>query len=824
MTLGFWLLAAVGLAFGLAYTRSPGWAWSLGFGALLGGAHAMSARSSAGMWVMWSVFAVLVLALGIAPLRRRLFSEPLLGWFRRVLPTVSQTEQEALDAGTVWWDGELFSGRPDWSRLLAMPPPRLSAEEQAFLDGPVEELCAMLDDWQVSHELNDLPQHAWAFIRERGFLGIIIPKAYGGLGFSALAHSEIVMKLATRTPTGTVSVMVPNSLGPAELLLHYGTEAQKSHYLPRLARGLEIPCFALTGPEAGSDAGSMPDVGVVCRGTHEGRDTLGIRLTWEKRYITLAPIATLLGLAFRLRDPDRLIGDREEIGITVALIPTCHPGVNIGRRHLPLNGSFMNGPTSGKDVFIPMDWVIGGEARVGQGWRMLMECLAAGRAISLPSASAGAMKLAARATGAYSRIRVQFRTPIGRFEGVEEALARIGAHTYAVDAARVMTAVAVDSGERPSVVSAIMKYHATERGRLVINDAMDVHGGKAICLGPNNYLGRAYQQAPISITVEGANILTRSMIIFGQGAIRCHPFVLAEIAATRETDPAKAVLAFDAALWGHVRFTAANFARAVAFGLTRARLAPSAGDAAMRRHFQALSRLAAAFAFAADVAMLTLGGSLKRREKLSGRLADVLGNLYIASAVLKRFVDDGRPAADVAVMDWCVQDALCRAESALADFVANFPSRPMAWLLRLAAFPRGRLHRPPSDRLGGSVARLLTEPSEARDRLTRGMFQRKREDDPVGRLEVALDLVAAAESIETKLRAARKAGALHGQSEEERGRSALSQGILTPEEAALLDRFRRVRRACIMVDDFPRDVGRAAGAEPAQGPGVRLVA
>jgi acyl-CoA dehydrogenase len=759
--------------------------------------------------------AAAAILLGVAPLRRRLLSDPMLGWFRKVLPQVSQTEQEALDAGTVWWDGDLFSGRPDWKRLLAFPKPALNAEEQAFLDGPVEEFCAMLDDWEVTHELNDLPPHAWQYIKDRGFLGMIIPKQYGGLGFSALAHSAVVTKLATRSATGTVSVMVPNSLGPAELLLHYGTEAQKNHYLPRLAKGLEMPCFALTGPEAGSDAGSIPDFGIVCHGMHEGREVLGMRVTWEKRYITLGPIATLLGLAFKLYDPDHLLGTNEDLGITLALIPTKHPGVNIGRRHFPLNGSFMNGPNSGKDVFIPMDWVIGGRERVGQGWRMLMECLAAGRSISLPSSSTGLLKLCARATGAYGRIRRQFKTPVARFEGVEEAMARIGGHAYVVDAAREMTAGAVDLGEKPSVVSAIMKYHATERGRIAINDAMDVHGGKGICLGPNNYLGRAYQQIPIGITVEGANILTRSMIIFGQGAIRCHPYVLREIAATREPDAAKASVEFDAALWGHVRFVLANFVRAVGHGITGSVFAGSAGDAHTARYYRQLSRLSAALAFSADVAMLVLGGSLKRREKLSARLGDVLSQLYLASATLKRYEDDGRPEADLPLVHWGLQDCLHRTEEAFAGLVENFPSRPMAWLIRLAAFPLGRGLRAPDDRLGGEVTRLLSEPSEARNRLTRGMFIRKDETDPVGRLEVALDLVVPAEAVEAKLRAAAKAGVLHGRTNDERRASALSQGIITADEAALLDRFKRVQRDCIMVDDFPRDIGRNVAANPA---------
>jgi acyl-CoA dehydrogenase len=760
------------------------------------------------LWIVAAVAAVLF----FAPLRRALVSDRLLAWFRRVLPPVSQTEQEALDAGTVWWDGDLFSGAPDWRRLHAIPAPALSAEEQAFLAGPVEELCAMLDDWQVSYELNDLPPEAWRFIRERGFLGMIIPRQYGGMGFSALGHSAVVAKLATRTAAGTVSVMVPNSLGPAELLLHYGTEAQKQHWLPRLAKGLEMPCFALTGPEAGSDAGSIPDTGTLCRGLHEGREVLGLRVTWNKRYITLAPVATVLGLAFKARDPQRLLGGGEDLGITLALIPTSHPGVKIGRRHFPLNASFMNGPTSGTDVFIPLDWVIGGRERVGQGWRMLMECLAAGRSISLPSSSAGASKLAALATGAYARVRTQFRTPVARFEGVEEALARIGGNAYAIEAARIMTAGAVDLGEKPAVVSAIVKYHATERNRQVINDAMDVHGGKGICLGPGNYLGRVYQQVPIAITVEGANILTRSMIIFGQGAIRCHPFVLREMAATREADPAKASRDFDAALRGHVVFALSNFVRALLHGVTGARFARGHGPAPLDCFYREMSRLAAAFAFCADVAMLTLGGSLKRREKLSARLGDVLSQLYLASAVLKRFADDGHPAADLPLVQWSVQDALWRAEEALAGVVANFPSRPAALLMRLATLPLGRRLAPPSDRLGAAVARALTEAGDARARLARDVYLPRRDDDLVGRLQVALELLPAVEALEGRLREAARDGRLAAGQGAHRAAAAREAGLLSAEEAALLARYERIRASAIAVDDFPHDIGRAAVA------------
>ncbi|HWN30741.1 MAG TPA: acyl-CoA dehydrogenase, partial [Burkholderiales bacterium] len=728
MTTLIWILVALALAWGMAYHRVPGWAWSAGSLALAVLTISTAPLLSA---LLWTAFAI-SLALNLSSTRSRLVSEPLLHWFKKALPQVSQTEREALDAGTVWWDGDLFSGKPDWRKLLAVPKPQLTTEEQVFLDGPVEQLCAMLDEWRITHELYDLPPEVWQFIKDQGFLGMIIPRQYGGKGFSALAHSAVITKLASRSGTATVSVMVPNSLGPAELLLHYGTEEQKNHYLPRLARGQEIPCFALTGPEAGSDAGSIPDYGIVCRSEFHGeQDVLGMRVTWEKRYITLGPVATLLGLAFKLYDPDGLLGGNEEIGITLALIPTGTPGVNIGRRHFPLNAAFQNGPNSGKDVFIPMDWIIGGVERAGHGWRMLMNCLAAGRAISLPASSSGMAKLAARATGAYSRVRVQFKTPIGKFEGVEEALARIGGNTYMMDAARVMTAGAVDLGEKPSVISAIVKYHITERGRQVINDAMDVHGGKGICMGPGNYLARAYQQLPVGITVEGANILTRSMIIFGQGAIRCHPYVLKEIASANEADDEKALREFDAALFGHMRFTLSNAARTLFLGLTGARLAraPVAADTA--RYYRQLTRLSSAFALLADVAMLVLGGALKRKEKLSARLGDVLSLLYLSSAVLKRYEDEGRQRADLPLLHWSLQDALWRMQGALDGILENFPSRVMAWLLRRAVFPLGRTFSPPSDELGRQVSSLLLAPSATRDRLTAGIYVPVNEADPV---------------------------------------------------------------------------------------------
>ena len=735
-------------------------------------------------WTVLTLLAAAVAALLFIPVARRaLISDPLLAIYRRILPPMSQTEQEAIDAGTVWWDGELFSGKPDWAKLIAFPQPRLTPEELAFLDNETEQLCAMASDWETSHIHHDLPPQVWQFVKDRGFLGMIIPRKYGGKEFSAYAHSQVVTKLASRCSVAAVHVMVPNSLGPAELLLHYGTEEQKNHYLPRLAKGIEIPAFALTNPHAGSDAASIPDLGVVCKGMWEGREVLGMRLTWDKRYITLGPICTVLGLAFRLHDPEHLLGDKEDLGITCALVHSNTPGVDIGRRHLPLNATFQNGPTSGRDVFVPIDWIIGGPAMAGQGWRMLMESLAAGRSISLPSTSCGYAKLAVRATGAYARVRQQFKTSIGKFEGVEEALTRMGGNLYMMEATRILTASAVDLGEKPSVISAIAKYHLTERGRSVVNDAMDILGGKGICLGPSNFMGRAYQQLPVAITVEGANILTRSLIIFGQGAIRCHPYVLAEINATREPDRARASRDFDAALFGHIRFAVSNCMRAFVLGITGSQWAHvPAVSPQTRRHFQKLTRFSAAFAFLADVSMLVLGGGLKRREKLSARLGDVLSYMYLCSAALKRYEDQGRQQADLPLLEWSVWDAMFRAQNAIEGVISNYPSRFVGWFLRLVIFPLGRPYVVPSDQLGHEVARLLIAPSSTRDRLTAGIHLPKNESEVVGCLEAALEAAIRAEGVEQKIRAAQKDGRLAAASAEDLVQAALAAGTITAED------------------------------------------
>ena len=809
-----WLVALFIGAVALAYANAAGIVWTVALAVALGvawGAQLLPASLSLALTV---VFVLLAIPLNVPALRRKLISDGVLSAFRKILPPMSQTEREAIEAGTVWWDGDLFSGKPDWKKLLAVRRPTLTAEEQRFLDVETQELCELITDWETTHVHRDLPPEVWQYIKDKGFLGMSIAKEYGGLGFSGYAHSQVMTKLSTRSGTVAVSVMVPNSLGPAELLAHYGTDEQKRYYLPRLAKGLEIPCFALTNPTAGSDAASIPDFGVVCWGQHEGRKVLGLRVTWDKRYITLGPIATLLGLAFRAYDPDHLVGDKDDVGITCALIPTSHPGVEIGRRHIPLSAVFQNGPNWGKDVFIPMDWIIGGQPMLGRGWRMLMECLAAGRGISLPSSATGMAKLAVRTTGGYARVRTQFKTPIGKFEGIEEALTRMGGNLYMMDAARALTATAVDLGEKPAVVSGIAKLHLTERGRQVVNDAMDIVGGKGICMGPSNFLGAAYMQLPVAITVEGANILTRSLIVYGQGAIRCHPYVLKEMMATREKDRAKASVDFDAALFGHIRFTVTNMARTLVMGLTGSHfVAVPAGVAPeTRRYYQQLTRFSAALAFLSDVSMGVLGGALKRKEKLSARLGDILSLLYLSSATLKRYEDEGRQHADAPLMHWAIWDAMFKAQNAFEGVLSNFPNRFVAVLMRRFVFPLGRPYEVPSDKLGHDVAKLLLQPSATRDRLVAGSFVSTAATDPVALIERALVATLASEPVEAKIRAAVKDRRLDAKLPPGAGLDALvaraqSQGVINAAEAHAVIAARDLTAQVIRVDDFPQDLG-----------------
>jgi len=756
----------------------------------------------------WTTFILLVIELGIAvPLlmktfRRKQITAPLLKMFAKVTPKLSETEQTALEAGTVGFEGELFSGKPDWHELLKQPKPELSVEEQAFMDGPVEELCGMIDDWQITHELADLPPEVWAFIKKHKFFGMIIPKQYGGLGFSALAHSAVLQKLATMSATVASTVAVPNSLGPAELLLHYGSDEQKNHYLPRLAIGEEIPCFALTGPYAGSDATSITDFGLVCKQMVDGVETLGMKLTFDKRYITLAPIATVVGLAFRLYDPDKLLGDKEDLGITLALLPRSTPGLEIGRRHFPLNIPFQNGPLHGKDVFVPLSVLIGGPHMAGHGWRMLVECLSVGRAISLPSNATGGVRAAVAATGAYARMRKQFGLSIARFEGVEEALARIGGLTYATAALSRATAAAVDRGEKPAVPSAIAKYHATEWGRVIAGDALDVHGGKGVQLGPKNYAGRAWQGVPIAITVEGANIMTRSLMIFGQGAIRCHPYVLKEMQALSIADYGERLRTFDRALFGHIGFGISNAVRSFTLGITGSRIGDTAGDAYTRRYYRKLNRYSAALALCADTFMGVLGGKLKFKEKLSARLGDVLSYLYIASAMLKRYEDTGRPEADRPLLAWAFHECMWRTQMALDGAIRNFPVKPVAWLLRALVFPFGRREVPPSDRLGRRVAAIITAPGEARDRLTEWVYLAPTANNTIGRMNALLPDVIAAEPVERKFGKAQKAGQFKSHDYNGQLAEALQAGVITAPEHDLLKRVRDGVAEFIAVDDF----------------------
>lgn len=800
--LGLWVLA---------YLRINLWAAILLLVTVLAVCTAQAGSSGFSV-VLWLVLLVGAGILKFPVLRRPLVSSRVLKIMRQVIPPVSQTEREALEAGNVWWDAELFSGNPDWTKLLDLPVPQLSAEERAFFDGPAEELCSMLDDWDITHKHQDLPPEVWIFIKKHKFLSMIIPKRYGGLEFSANAHSEIVMKIASRSITAAVTVMVPNSLGPGQLLLEYGTEEQKNYYLPRLAQAEEIPCFALTGPDAGSDASNMPDTGIVCRGEFEGKpDVLGIRLNWEKRYITLGPVATVLGLAFKLYDPDGLIGDKQELGITAALIPTNTPGISIGNRHFPLNCAFQNGPNRGKDVFIPMDWVIGGVDQVGNGWRMLVECLAEGRGVSLPALSAGAGKVTSRFTGAYARVRKQFNVPIGQFEGIEEPLARIAGDTYVMDAARRITAAALDNGEKPSVVSAIIKYESTERMRQIVNDAMDIHAGSGICLGPKNYLGRVYQVIPVSITVEGANILTRSLIIFGQGAVRCHPFIQAEMEAVTLKDEKLAVERMDAAVFGHICFFLGNLARAPWLALTNARFVNIPGDANTKQYYRQVARLSAAFALIADFALLSLGGALKRKERLSGRFADMLSNLYLCTAVLKHYQDQGSKEGDLPLLHWACRNTIHRAQQSLLAVFWNLPNRVVSFVLRALVFPNGKPFSPPGDTIIQNAAQILLEDTETRDRLTRGIYINALPDDPTGRIEHAFKAVIQAAPVESKIQKARRAGKFSVKRRDEMVDQAVSMQIIDEKEAKLIRAADEARAAAISVDEFPPEFFTAVG-------------
>lgn len=763
---------------------------------------ALYATGDAGAgWLVAAALPVLVLALlAVRPLRRVLVGRPALRWFRQVLPEMSATEREAIEAGVPWWEAEMFRGRPDWSKLLAFEYTRLTPEEQSFLDNETNTVCSMVDDWNVEFERHDLPPEVWAYLRDQRFFAMLIHKEHGGLGFSALAQSAVVTRLATRSNALAVTVMVPNSLGPGELLMKYGTEAQQQRWLPGLANGSEIPCFGLTGPEVGSDATAMPDTGVVCRGVHDGQRVLGVRLDFSKRWITLAPVATVVGLAFKLSDPDGLVDPgRLDYGITCALVPASHPGIEIGRRHYP-GSAFMNGPIRGRNVFIPLDWIIGGMPMAGQGWRMLVECLSAGRGVSLPALAAAAGQSSYRFVGAYARIRRQFRTPIGKFEGVQEATGRIAGYAYTLEAMRMLTASAVDHCT-PSVVTTIAKYHMTEMMRKVLGDAMDVLSGKGVQRGPRNPIAIPYQAVPIAITVEGANILGRSLMIFGQGAIRCHGYVLEEMAAAHADD----VAGFDDLLFRHFGSTVNRATRALTFGLLGTHLARSPVDGPAARYFREFERMSAALAFTADVAMALLGGNLKRRERLSARLGDVLSQLYIGSSVLHYFQANGTRADEEAALRWAMDNCLNEIGVAFDGFIRNLPSRPAAALLRLVVFPTGNPYLPVSDRDNAELADTMLEQTPFRERISHLVHRPTAAGDAQAQLEHAFQLCIAVDDDYERFLKAVARREVTGADVPSQLADAVRKGVFDQTAADRVAAYDEARVDALKTDDFSQD-------------------
>ncbi|MCA9321884.1 MAG: acyl-CoA dehydrogenase [Planctomycetes bacterium] len=777
----------------LGYLGVPFIVWTLAAAGLLALAGAA--------WWAWGLFAIPAIFFNIRPLRSKVLSTRVAAALKKLglLPTISETERVALEAGTVWMEGELFSGKPSLKTLAKQDyPSELRPDEQAFLDGPVEEVCHMTDEWKNWRD-QDLPPEVWDFLKRERFFGMIIPKEFGGLGLSAMGVSAAIQKLASRSFPVSVTVMIPNSLGPAELIGHYGTEAQKKDFLPKLANGEHMPCFALTEPGAGSDAGSLGARGVVFRG-EDGKPMM--RLAFQKRYTSLATVSTILGLAFKLDDPEEILGKGKKLGITCALIPTTTPGIEADRRHDPLGVPFHNCAVQGKDVVVSVDTIIGGVDGAGQGWKMLMDCLAAGRGVTLPASSVANAKIAARVAGAYSAVRHQFGMPVGKFEGIEEPLARLAGYTYLLEAARVYTCASIDAGEKPSVVSAIVKYHFTELSRTLINDGMDVMAGAGISRGPRNILAQGYIAAPIGITVEGANILTRSMIIFGQGAMRCHPFARAEVDALEAGDEA----AFDRALWGHVGHLIRNGTRALLLSLSRGMLAwpPSGGPTA--RWWRKLSWSSASFALLSDIALIGLGGDLKRREKLSARLGDMLSWMYLGAATLRRFEAEGRKADDRALLDWAMATVNAKLQEAHEGVCANMPIPVVGAILRGPVALWSRLNpfaSPPDDRAGAKVAMILREPSETRERLLAGLYLPTDPQQALGRIERALALGNEANMVFGKIKQAMREGGLEKSRPERALDAARAADVITESELATVHEALLARDDAIQVDSFP---------------------
>ncbi len=795
MTL-IWIVAFIGGFLVLSYQRAALSVCLISLAFYLLSLTVLGHVSHASLVAFWGSFVAFSVVYGIPQIRANLISKRLLPIYQKMMPKLSHTEEEVLLAGGISWESQLFTGMPNWQQLADSPSPQLSAEEQAFIEGPLEILCQKINSWEINHTLHNLPPEIWSYLKDSGFFGLIIPKEYGGKEFSALAHSQIISKAATVNLALATIISVPNSLGPAELLLHYGTEEQKQYYLPRLAKGEEIPCFALTSPSAGSDASSIIDHGIICRRFHDGVAQIGIRLTWNKRYITLAPVATLLGLAFKLYDPEHLMGDREDLGITCALIPTHLEGITIGHRHNPLGAAFPNGPTQGENVFIPLDSIIGGFDRAGQGWKMLMECLAAGRAISLPSLTCGGAKKSALASGAYVRIRRQFNVAIESFGGVEEALTRIAAKTYLLEATRLFTVNALDHQEPSAIAAAISKYHCTELARAIVNDSMDIHGGKAICMGPHNYMAQSYIETPISITVEGANILTRSMIIFGQGVIRCHPYILAELNAVKAQD----IKAFDKALFAHFGSVWSNYCRSAILGFS---LGWSKGaPRSIKSYYNHLNRMSSAFATLTELSLLALGSKLKFKEKISARLGDILSDLYMASAVLRYHQDSSKAEEEQPVVRWLLQNLLVDIQESMRELLANLPYPKSFKLVQRKLFPFGFRYQRPSDELGSQVANLLASPSVLRERLSQAVYLKPTPENLVGEMNYILDEVVACESLDQKFFQALRHGEIVGKIYKEQLDSALDKNILSKDEFDRLWNIELFRQKVIGVDDF----------------------
>ena len=738
-------------------------------------------------------------------LRRNKISKPFFDLFKKMLPPLSETEREAIDAGTVWWDGELFSGDPDWKSLTSIDKPQLSQEEKDFIDGPVTELCRMTDAWKINHDWNVIPDHITQYVRDNGFLGMIIPKQYGGLALSAMAQSEVLIKLSNTGAAITYLVAVPNSLGPGELLIKYGTEEQKNHYLPRLASGKEIPCFALTAPLAGSDATSIPDTGVVCKGMWEGKEIIGMRLNFSKRYITLSPIATLVGLAFKLQDPDHLIGDIDDYGITCALLPHDTEGMTIGRRHLPVGEAFLNGPILGEDVFVPLDYIIGGTKMAGKGWRMLVNCLSVGRCITLPSGGAAFAKRAIMGTSAYTSLRKQFGVQLKNFEGIQKPLARMTGLGYIINAARTHTIQSVDKGEKPAVPSAIIKYHCTEMARQCVIDAMDIHGGKAVMKGPKNYIATGYESIPVAITVEGANILTRNLMIFGQGATRSHPYVLKEMELAQQESSDEVIDAFDDVLFKHIGYSITNAVRSVSYALTGSRITSNPGHPRLARYYAHLSRFSAAFALIADISMLSLQARLKFMEMLSARMGDLLSDLYLASMVIKHYENDDCPEEDFPIVQWALEYLIHDYQEAFRAIVQNYPNRLLAGLLKAVVFPLGMRFAPPSDELEKKVVDVVTQNNAARDRLLAGLYMEDGDNNPLAHVNAVFLESLGLEPINDKIRQALKDKALPKLQGLELIKAAHEAEVISDTEANQLKSFDEHLMSVIHVDDFEQD-------------------